>query len=151
MIDLDRDEKLCEAATPGPWRREHENVHSSQVCTCRGAESNWYEVWSESPEWTSKGIHQSANAEFIAQARTLLPEYIAEVRRLREENEKLKLSENHWDALNEKLNLIGGERDAFELIAVELRDWQRRAVEFFNKDVANGYHDGRKELIEEAK
>ncbi len=67
------DEALCNAATPGPW------TASSHGTMADG---------SDNPEWFAAGFggmatHLSqATAAFIARARTALPAYIAEVKRL---------------------------------------------------------------------
>lgn len=56
--------RLCEAATPGPW------------------EANMDQVWCDG--WLAD-VHRDENAAFIAAARTALPGLIAEVERLTDE------------------------------------------------------------------
>lgn len=76
-------EALCRQATPGPWKARHRHV---------GNPSNDF-AWDESAGlgWEIEELDRpmrgqfvrGADAHFIAEARTALPEALAEVRRLR--------------------------------------------------------------------
>ena len=61
-------EVLCQAATEGPWNA--------------APEIN-YDIYSLDHGWVAQ-TDDDANSDFIAEARTALPELLAEVRRLRE-------------------------------------------------------------------
>lgn len=78
-LDVEKIKKRCEAATPGPWRRELIKVIAwkSHVICDLASTMGKYE-----PE--------EANAEFIAHAREDIPALLAEVARLRalQESEK---------------------------------------------------------------
>lgn len=80
--DLDRLEKLCEAATPGEWTYRDQFLLTTKgekqlACIFLGAEED-YENWCKPGTKT-----QVNNGEFIAASRTAMPELIAEVRALR--------------------------------------------------------------------
>ena len=64
-MKLDDLQKLCDAASPGPW----------QPWDCRLGKDGDYDV--------------SEDSFFVAAARTAMPELIAEVRRLREALQKI--------------------------------------------------------------
>lgn len=84
-------EALCQAATPGPW--EYDGQHNE--ITTPSKDSPYWLVLSESRSAPDQefpvddfGHHFDANFAFIAAARTAIPRLIAEVRRLRAENER---------------------------------------------------------------
>lgn len=82
--DIDADQAVCDAATPAPWEwDEDEDVmrlmgagdqgfHGDQILKAPKRGTPYAEYWPETKD-----------AAFIAEARTALPAYIAEVRRLR--------------------------------------------------------------------
>lgn len=91
MFDISKAKELCSKATPGPWKIDTNYTHYiPQSCGCcsepdmdapsHGIEAangdtivwNWEHTYPETPD-----------AEFIAEARTILPEAIAEIERLR--------------------------------------------------------------------
>ena len=79
--ELDAAEKLCEEATPGPWRI-FKSGSGLEIASKWGTE-----------DW--RGICQRLhaddhNAAFINASRTLLPRMIAQVRGLRKERDALK-------------------------------------------------------------
>jgi hypothetical protein len=69
-------EARAEAATPGVWYWEALGEHGYPQRIGNDAEVAVAETWTD-PEWPP------ANAEFIAHARTDVPDLVAEVRRLR--------------------------------------------------------------------
>lgn len=83
-------ERLCAAATPGPWywNAEDEEMHTTVAVREEWPPGEWYDrtivldgVW-----WNTgdAGVRASeSDIAFIAAARTALPRLIAEVRRLR--------------------------------------------------------------------
>lgn len=92
-LDLDAIKARCEAATPGPWIAETETD---------GDQHEWWSyvvgVRAEVPEqwqWVFKfdddyGTDQTADATFIAHARTDVPALVAEVERWKERAEVAK-------------------------------------------------------------
>lgn len=94
--------KICEKATPGPWQLEHNDLYvgaDNPTCT-----SDWYWV-TGSMKKPSDGYNAECsdeemrgpfdviqrNNQFIATARTAMPELIAEVERLQREAELLEI------------------------------------------------------------
>lgn len=79
MVDLDAAEALADAATPGPWTVSREEA---------------YDHMNGSVEYFAVDMggveDEEADAEFIAQARTLVPALIAEVRKEREHRRVLQ-------------------------------------------------------------
>lgn len=78
-------EALCQAASEGPWswiEPDRGELWSIEPDICKfGIEANYYPVAGEAPT--------EDDARFITEARTALPELLAEVRRLREEKSRL--------------------------------------------------------------
>lgn len=80
-IDLEPIKARCEAATEGPWER-----HDCPPCFERGHED--VQIWAGQgnipiTQWLDSECHNvSADAEFIAHARTDVPALVAEVERL---------------------------------------------------------------------
>ena len=83
-MDLERLKRLCDASTPGPWIA---NEMSSGVSTKRGAivgyPSDSSMVASLYDGEYIENENREHDAAFIAEARTALPELIAEVELLR--------------------------------------------------------------------
>lgn len=82
--DIEQDLELCEKASKGPWEvktNAHRNTDGTLWGWVVGPRENW--CWSKS---RNKSYEDAA---FIAAARTALPWYIGEARRLREENARL--------------------------------------------------------------
>ncbi|MEU8371179.1 hypothetical protein [Micromonospora tulbaghiae] len=71
-IDIDAIRKLADAAAPGPWVAHHDGL-----------------VWAEDGLDPISGSIHLPNAEFIAAARTLVPQLCDEIDRLRAENADL--------------------------------------------------------------
>lgn len=83
MIDIDAIQARAEKATTGPWFVEHGRVHSGEASsfdTVALASMLGSRVW-------------LPDAEFIARARTDVPDLIAEVRALRAERDALAARE----------------------------------------------------------
>ena len=80
MLDLDKLEELCKAATPGPWR----------YTTAYGVAT----IESKEDRGIAHAVDymETSNADFIAEARTALPLLIKMVRELESENDILKRS-----------------------------------------------------------
>lgn len=78
-LDLDKLKKLSDAATPGPWTNYNNGIY-------RAAAHHGGNVCDICPET----VEHKANAEFIAAARTAVPQLIEEVEKQREMIEKLE-------------------------------------------------------------
>ena len=91
------DKALCEAATPGPWVIPCSNLHRviaigedarpARVIVEGPADHSWYGM--DDLGYLTLGCERGgrqchADRQFIARAREALPQYIAEVERLRE-------------------------------------------------------------------
>ncbi len=77
-------EALVEAATPGPW--ETDSNETGVPCILIGGEPWW-------PPWaylTIPNHERKATISFIARSREIVPELLAEVRRLRATLRELK-------------------------------------------------------------
>jgi hypothetical protein len=127
----DEIDKLCREATPGPWRvgangsairadREHDDRIIAQAHPRVFAKLDPGVM----AEWVD-------NAEFIAAARTLVPELHAEVRRLREQHlanvrrdgelrERIALLEQERTALVEGARRLAEERDRLRVALADL-------------------------------
>jgi len=83
---LKRAKELCEKATPGPWFVDV--CISGNTCWCRTIGT---EPGNDSLEKCiiPSGTVGKDNAEFIAESRTLIPELISLVEKLKVQNEKL--------------------------------------------------------------
>jgi hypothetical protein len=81
-LDLDAIEARANAATPGPW--EH-----GERCVWQAGMLNTAEIAVDC-EHGNGGIRRHADAEFIAHARTDVPALLAEVKRLREQVERMR-------------------------------------------------------------
>lgn len=77
-LNLDEIKRRCEKATPGPW---HDRAGNRIVCQ-----------YPETGELDSIPA-TVADSHFIAHARTDIPALVAEVERLRKENERLRASQ----------------------------------------------------------
>ena len=86
--DIEQDLALCEKATPGPWQ-------ARQIVGVAGpmqmpAANGWELLgMTEDGMPLADWFERKEDAVFAAEARTALPWYIGEVRRLREENARL--------------------------------------------------------------
>jgi len=86
-LDLDAIEARAKAATPGPWNYEHD-TELEKGCRCGSClEPIDGRMIVESRKHDMVAV---ADARFIAHAREDVPALIAELRRLREENARLK-------------------------------------------------------------
>jgi len=83
------DEKLCEAATEGPWKHSAEHPLFIEAESKNGWELLFKNVEVGNGDWRN-------DCRFVARARTALPEYIAEVRRLREESKVMSKAILNW-------------------------------------------------------
>lgn len=77
--DIKRGLALCEAATPGPWFKDQKTVWAQ---TEDLSQNRFWATVSASPSACS-AEEKDATAAFIAAARTLLPEALRELERLR--------------------------------------------------------------------
>lgn len=89
MTDIDdaylaERERLANAATPGPWMPAKAYDSAAWPCILGGG---WQVAECHAHLF---GDEDFDNAAFIADARTAVPTLVADVRRLREENEKLR-------------------------------------------------------------
>ena len=76
-LDLDAIDARTNAATPGPWHGTHDEfgcVHIGDYGWCAGGPN--------APEYDVDSEQGYADAEFIAHARTDLPDAVAELKRL---------------------------------------------------------------------
>lgn len=87
-MNIDELEALASAATPGPWEAgEPNNWGDDDDIPQSGVMVNGTPItWDDH----SGDVFNPADAEFIAAARTAVPELIAEVRRLRDVVEQQK-------------------------------------------------------------
>lgn len=102
MIDLDKLKALEQAATPGPWESRKETVkssrgrqsedyftiHDSNGCWVVGATVDLCMATERGDQCTNDMTNE--DAAFIAEARTAVPELIAEVERLQGEIKYLR-------------------------------------------------------------
>lgn len=82
MIELDALRARANAATDGPWERYGDGSH--EVYCAANFEDTAYE-----PPDVTYGSDRPADAEFIAHARTDVPELIDEIERLQEAAERI--------------------------------------------------------------
>ena len=79
MLDLPAIKKLCEAAVEGPWESQpHQEL---------AAAGNFFTRWdiiTQQKRLVVKGIYGSDDADFIAQARTLVPQLVEALEEIRE-------------------------------------------------------------------
>lgn len=91
-LDLDSIKARCEAATEGPWHREH----GDYGCVSIG-NFGWVVDGPNCPQYDEDTPQGHADAEFIAHARTDVPALVAEVERLRAEVERhMRMIRDHW-------------------------------------------------------
>lgn len=99
QIDLGAIEARCAAATPGPWYIVWGGYRGNSIChSVPGRVYNGNKWIEDSKQPLDEKIANMANpkrlseddAEFIAHARQDIPALIAEVRRLQEENERMR-------------------------------------------------------------
>jgi len=85
-LDLDAIEARAKAATPGPWEYDGCSVTDWGVTASHTITMEWM------PNGRGDGTNEreSPDGQFIAHAREDVPALIAELRRLREENARLK-------------------------------------------------------------
>ena len=99
-LDLPAIKKLCEAALDGPWESQpHQEL---------AAAGNFFTRWdiiTQQKRLVVKGIYGSDDAEFIAQARTLVPQL---VEALEEAQGKLEAVQEWRRALAEQIRDGGG-------------------------------------------
>ena len=80
--ELEAIKRRCDAATAGPWRVEHGiNVICADGKTATGATGTDAEYWHN---------RDKSNAEFIAHARTDIPNLIEEIEKLQEQVSELR-------------------------------------------------------------
>jgi len=116
-INPERDKKLCEAATEIPWNAEF--AQGDTILRLRphsAVQLNSSGSWAVGP-FVRNDLQAKRDADFIAQARTLLPLYIAEVERLRAEMAEYASIAYERARLQSQLEAV-----------TALRDWQKRAV-----------------------
>lgn len=80
-IDLDAAQALSEAATPGPWEWDHDEGSSWNGMGGPGADD--YVLWANGMHTEGWINANAADTGFIAQARTLVPALISELREAR--------------------------------------------------------------------
>lgn len=121
---LDADQRahwkqLAEAATPGPWWREGDDEHFYGMR--RGGRPNGEGIGST--RYYGK-IHPdaTADAEFIAAARTAVPELLEALEAAEAENQRLKVDMDRILALAEWPG-VGGRREDRRNIANIARPW----------------------------
>ncbi|APU93074.1 hypothetical protein SEA_BUBBLES123_77 [Mycobacterium phage Bubbles123] len=88
---VERAKAALEGTTEGPWIAEYSSEQGNCVIP-HDAESTREAVA------TTHLYHQRADAEFIASARSLVPELIAEVERLHTWDGLMELLDEHWPA-----------------------------------------------------
>ena len=88
MLDLPAIKKLCEAATHEPWAVFYDEGLGYGIV---------------SPDWEMGYIPYDA-AEFIAQARTLVPQLVEALEEAQKASEEY---ENRWIATQDKLQRVG--------------------------------------------
>jgi hypothetical protein len=91
-MNLDEIEKRAAAATPGPWKWKKDNL-------C--APAPYYVVLKPFYDDDTGEVTTCIFAndkDFIARARTDIPDLIAEVKRLQDENKRLtEMNERYWE------------------------------------------------------
>lgn len=95
MIDIDKLEQLERAATPGPW------IPLQDGTICRKVRMTWLDSRRKCREWDityGEARFHDGNAELIATIRNVLPELLAEVRRLRRIEEMASTLIDYEDA-----------------------------------------------------
>lgn len=85
----------CEKAIPGPWMHDRE-AHHARNRLIESADVTMMDEgkvvsWLQITAWNGRDARPTA--DFIAHARTDLPDVLSELKRLREENERLKVME----------------------------------------------------------
>ena len=97
MLDLDAIEARAEAATPGPWRNEPD-TGAGRVWVQRGYFRDEADC---EPLFSLRGKEayeqRSADADFIARARTDIPALVAELRAAREVVGAAQANADTWD------------------------------------------------------
>ena len=92
---LEEWKKLSDAATAGPWKNElnfTETEDSHEYAIVQTNELNRVcDVYSHTDVYSRNFRHHEKNARFIAASRTAIPELIAEVERLNDEIENMKI------------------------------------------------------------
>lgn len=95
-IDIAKSREICDAATPGPWDQlgQSETNRPYILCVTRQHLAKFSTVTHGDgncgPHWPAMGRSQeTANAAFIAHARTALPAALDEIERLRAELARL--------------------------------------------------------------
>ncbi len=116
--DLEADLKLCEAATPGPWGWTEVGLES-----LRNGPSQYGKE--EMVLWPVK----LGNRAFIATARTALPYYITEVKRLRERVNELEVQDPDFV------------QSAEPTIAIrEVREWANKEIAHLTAILKEGFY-----------
>jgi hypothetical protein len=81
-LDLDAIEARANAATPGPWHKEHTDPNPLHGCVTIG-DHGWVCAGPNAPAYDEDSDEGHADAEFVAHARTDVPALVALVRELR--------------------------------------------------------------------
>lgn len=92
MFDIHKAKELCDIATPGPW--EPRFVTGRDPVTGE-IKVQYYDLYKTVAADDDAVPNNEENTLFISQARTLLPEAIAEIERLRRWLEEIK-AESVW-------------------------------------------------------
>ena len=98
-IDLDAAQALVDAATPGPWTSWRKIPGVIRIETTTGDALVYHDPVDEDGQLITE-----SDAEFIAQARTLVPALIAE---LREARSLIDESTERWSGLNRRVAHLG--------------------------------------------
>lgn len=84
--ELEEAQKLCDAATPGPWKFDEECQHLFSEADATIVIYARVDIgYTSQVEWMEV---EAKDAEFIAKSRELIPKLLAEIQRLKGENEK---------------------------------------------------------------
>lgn len=145
--ELDELERLCAEATPGPWV-----IDSGQYCpeACHyGGPQEYVYVMGERDHyvadcWCEGAPQDKPNARLIAAARNALPALIAEVRRLRGEQDcarvaelEAELDESQYDLEAQRRACDAAERDVLTLCDgapfAKMPDGWRERLEAYRK------------------
>ena len=92
MLDIKKLRELCEKATPGPWLEEPRQNEATDFAY----------VWAvHRCVLEDDGCLVEEDADFIAAARTALPEALDEIERLQNENNQLHKDLDHYKKVSE--------------------------------------------------
>lgn len=115
MRSLDDIRATCHAATPGPWETYNPNEGSEYGPLWSVANDAFHNPTGDDEPWMAVNVDtgQREDADFIAKARTDMPEMVAEIERLREANANLI---RHAEALADELVLAAGDDRLAEFV-----------------------------------